>query len=171
MRRARYDRKPGHNLHRLRQDWRSRKELSDLKSELSRSSTQIAALKERLRASEERASAAEQRFDGHLDRLARAGEESGGETSAIDRLRTVLEEEMSEKRAAELKRVKELETQMQEKERHMKQYRDIASTAESTLKKIQSASETRRAEVEQKIASLSRVWRNTWKRLNRRMWQ
>ena len=36
----------------------------------------------------------------------------------------------------------------------MKQYRDIASTAESTLKKIQSASETRRAEVEQKIASL-----------------
>ena len=110
---------------------RSRKELSDVKSELSRSNTQIAALKERLRASEERASAAEQRFDGHLDRLARAGEESGGDTTAIDRLRTVLEEEMSEKRAAELNRVKELETQMQEKERHMKQYREIASTCRS----------------------------------------
>jgi len=133
---------------------RARKELSDVKAELARSNTQIAALKERLRASEERASAAEQRFDGHLDRLAKAGGESGGDSSAIDRLRLVLEEEMSEKRAAEMERVKELEAQMQEKERHMKQYRDIASAAELTLKKIQTASEQRRVELETKMASL-----------------
>eukprot|EP00939_MAST-03C_sp_MAST-3C-sp1_P001677 g1677.t1 len=134
----------------------SRRRTSDLLAQLNESKTDFATQAERFKAVEARALAAERRFEGHLDRLTQK-DPSGDNSSAIERLRRVLEEELSDARKTELERIREIEAKLTENEAHLEQYRTIASAAEEALAKFQGTADAREAEFASRISAMKKT--------------